>query len=70
MNKEERITMNDLKEDITKQSVQVLMLELANLEKQIDLLSLKYEKIRLELIRRYQILEDTEEFKPKQKTIH
>lgn len=63
-------TIKDLKEDITKQPVQVLMIELTNLEKQIDLLSLKHEKIRLELIRRYQILETAEEFKPKQKTIH
>lgn len=63
-------TIKDLKEDITKQPVQVLMIELTNLEKQIDLLSLKHEKIRLELIRRYQILETSEEFKPKQKTIH
>lgn len=63
-------TIKDLKEDITKQPVQVLMLELTNLEKQIDLLSLKHEKIRLELIRRYQILETSEEFKPKQTMTH
>lgn len=57
----------DLKEDITKKTTVELITEMTNLDKQIDLLSLKYERIRLELIKRYQFLEDTEEFKPKQK---
>lgn len=57
----------DLKEDIPKKTTVELITEMTNLDKQIDLLSLKYERIRLELIKRYQFLEETEEFKPKQK---
>ena len=57
----------DLKEDISKKTTVELITEMTNLDKQIDLLSLKYERIRLELIKRYQFLEETEEFKPKQK---
>lgn len=52
-------------EDLTKKSVNQLMIEMAQLDKQIDLLCLKHEKIRLELIRRYKVLENNEDFKQK-----
>jgi hypothetical protein len=43
--------------------------EMSKLDQEIDLLMLKYEKLRLEIIKRYPGLENSEEFKQKNKTI-
>lgn len=42
-----------------------LIKEMTNLDQQIELLMLKHEKIRLELVRRFPNVENSEEFKPK-----
>lgn len=54
-----------LKLNVSKQTTSELFADIDNLEKQIEILILKYERIRLELMKRYQVLEDTEQFKPK-----
>ncbi len=52
-------------EELEKTPTNELIKEITLLEQKIDLLLLKYEKLRLELIKRYPTLENTEEFKPK-----
>lgn len=42
-----------------------LMLELSQLEKKIDLMIMKYELIREELIKRFPLLEESESFQSK-----
>lgn len=54
-----------LKLNVSKKTTSELFADINNLEKQIEILILKYERIRLELMKRYQVLEDTEQFKPK-----
>lgn len=54
-----------LKLNVSKKTTSELFVDIDNLEKQIEILILKYERIRLELMKRYQVLEDTEQFKPK-----
>lgn len=51
--------------ELNKTPTNQLIKEMTNLDQQIELLMLKYEKIRLELIRRYPNIENKEEFKPK-----
>lgn len=54
-------------EDISKTPTVELVKEITNLSQQIDLLILKYEKVRLELIKRFPNLKEDEEFKPKRR---
>ena len=63
---------DDLKDlnNIPRKKTIELMTEFNSIDRQIDILLLKREKIRLELVKRYQVLEETEDFKPKQKTIY
>lgn len=46
-----------------------LINEMSRLDQQIDLLLLKYERVRLELIKRFPSVENDEEFKKKEKKI-
>ena len=54
-------------EDIEKTPTNKLVIEMTLMDKEIDLLLYKYELIRLELIRRFPDLENSEEFKPKER---
>ena len=67
-----------MEEDITKKPLVEIFQEMSYLEQEIGLKQIKYEKemeklilhyekLRLEVIRRFPILEDKEEFKPIQK---
>ena len=55
-----------MQEDLTRVSLIELMSNLKLLDNQIKLLTLKQEKIKLELTRRFPTLQDVEEFKPKE----
>ncbi len=55
--------------DLSKVSHYEIMEEMTRLDKEIDILMLKYEKLRLEMIRRFPPLENSEEFKPKTKKL-
>ncbi len=55
------------KDDITKVPTVDLIKEMTKLDQDIELLMLKYEKVRLELVRRFPSVEETEEFKPKRR---
>lgn len=55
--------------EIEKKSTTDIIKEMTLLDQQIDLMILKYEKLRLEIIKRYPGLENKEEFKKKNKTI-
>ena len=57
--------MND---DITKTSTVDIIKEMTRLDHEIDLLMLKHEKLRLEMIRRFPYLEKDDLFKQKKKT--
>lgn len=56
-----------MEEDITKIPLVDIMKEMTKIDNEIDLLMLKYEKLRLEVIRRFPNLEINEEFKRKVK---
>lgn len=69
-----------MEEDITKKPLVEIITEMTRLEqeiglkqikneKELALMELKYERLRLEVVRRFPQLENSEEFKPKQKTI-
>lgn len=52
-------------EDITKKSLVDLITELSITDQKIELLMVRYELLRLELIRRFPMFEEREEFKKK-----
>ena len=52
-------------EEISKTSTIQLIKNMTLLDQEIDLMLLKYEKIRLELIKRYPNLKNSNEFQPK-----
>ena len=54
-------------EDLEKTPLVELVTEISRLEQQIDLLTLKYEKLRLEINRRYPIIEEQEVFVKKKR---
>ena len=56
-------------EDITKKPLVEIITEMTRLEQEIGLKLLQYEKLRLEVIKRYPIVENNEAFKPKQKKL-
>lgn len=56
-----------MNEDLSKQPLVDIMKEMTKLDNEISLLMLKYEKLRLEVIRRFPNLEINEEFKRKDK---
>ena len=58
-----------INDDLTKVPLVDLLKELSQINKDIDILMLKYEKLRFEIVRRFPPLEKTEEFKPKGKTL-
>lgn len=58
-----------MEEDITKVSTVKLINEMTHLDHQIDLLLLQYEKVRLEVVRRFPQVEEHEEFKKKEKKL-
>lgn len=55
--------------DITKTPTVELIQEMTRLDHEIDIKLLQYEKLRLELVRRFPPLENSEEFKKKEKRI-
>lgn len=52
----------------TKPTTEIIK-EMNELDQQIDLMILEYEKLRLEIIKRYPGLENSEEFKQKKKIL-
>lgn len=52
--------------ELSKVSHYELIEEMTKLDKEIDLLILKYEKLRLEIIKRFPPLEDESSFKKKE----
>lgn len=54
-----------MEDEIKKASTTQLVSELTNIGNEIDMLNFKYEKIRLELIRRFPKIENDAEFQPK-----
>lgn len=54
-----------MEEDITKKPLVDLMTELSITDQKIELLMVRYELLRLELIRRFLMFEEREEFKKK-----
>lgn len=56
-----------MEEDITKKPLVQIITEMTKLDNEIELMLLKREKLRLEVIRRFPTLEVNEEFKPKSK---
>ena len=56
-------------EDITKKPLVEIITEMSKLDKEIDLKLLQYEKLRLEVVRRFPFVEQDKAFKPKQKKI-
>ena len=54
-----------MEEDITKMSLVELITRLTKIDQKIDLLTIEYELLRKELIRRYPMFEEQEEFKRK-----
>lgn len=54
-----------MEEDITKKPLVDLMTELSITDQKIELLMVRYELLRLELIRRFPMFEEREEFKKK-----
>ena len=55
----------EIEQDITKRSTVELIADFTIFEQQIDMLTIKHEEIRKELIRRFPMIEDNEEFKSK-----
>lgn len=69
-----------MEEDITKKPLVEIITEMTRLEqeiglkqikneKELALMELRYERLRLEVVRRFPIVEQKEEFKPIQKSI-
>ena len=69
-----------MEEDITKKPLVEIITEMTRLEqeiglkqikneKELALMELRYERLRLEVVRRFPIVEKEEEFKPRQKKI-
>ena len=54
-----------MEEDITKKPLYEIMTEMQFLEQEIDIKILQYEKLRLEIIRRFPLQSVEETFKPK-----
>lgn len=51
-----------MEDDIQKTPLVDLITEISRLDQQIDLLILKYEKLRLEVVRRYPMVDNTDGF--------
>lgn len=58
-----------MEEDITKTPTVDLIKEYTKIDQEINLLLLRHEKIRLEIVKRFPIVEKEEEFKKKVKKI-
>lgn len=58
-----------MQKDITKTPTVDLIKEYTKIDQEIDLLLLRHEKIRLEIVKRFPIVEKEEEFKKKVKKI-
>lgn len=56
-------------EDLKKEPTVNIIKEMTKLDYQIDLLILKYEKLRLEMVSRFPQLEEQEVFKQKKKVL-
>lgn len=56
-------------EDLKKEPTVDIIKEMTRLDYEIDLLTLKYEKLRLEMVRRFPQLEEQEVFKQKKKRL-
>lgn len=56
-------------EDLKKEPTVNIIKEMTKLDYQIDLLILKYEKLRLEMVSRFPQLEEQEVFKQKKKEL-
>lgn len=56
-------------EELDKVSLVDIIKEMTKLDQEIDLKLLRYEKLRLEVIRRFPFVENSDEFKPKIKKL-
>lgn len=53
--------------EIEKKPTVEIINEMTHLDQKIELMTLKYEKLRLEIIKRYPGIENSDEFKKKEK---
>lgn len=58
-----------MEEELQKTPTAVLIKQMTLLDQEIDLKLLRYEKLRLEVIRRFPFVENSDEFKPKIKKL-
>ena len=58
-----------MEKELDKKPLVELITEMSKLDKEIDILMLKYEKLRLEVVKRYPFVENDEVFKQKNKII-